>query len=183
MNEMSDSEMVPEAPAVAYDVFPGESFAPARTFAELLAGPGVVRGLLGPREVPRIWDRHVLNCAVVSDLFPPSARVVDVGSGAGLPGIPLALRRPDLRIDLVEPLQRRCTFLTEVVDALELGNRVQVVHGRAEERSVQGEVGDAAWVTARAVAPLDRLAGWCLPLLGAGGTLVALKGERAEAEI
>jgi 16S rRNA (guanine527-N7)-methyltransferase len=144
---------------------------------------GVERGLLGPREASRVWERHLLNCAVVGELLPRAARVVDVGSGAGLPGIPLACARPDLRIDLVEPLARRVTFLEEAVAALALAPRVSVVRGRAEERTVVRRVAPVAWVTARAVAPLDRLAAWCLPLLEPGGRLLALKGRRAAQEL
>jgi 16S rRNA (guanine527-N7)-methyltransferase len=141
------------------------------------------RGLLGPHEASRIWDRHLLNCAVVGELLPRAARVVDIGSGAGLPGIVLACARPDLRIDLVEPMGRRVTFLEEAVAALALAGRVSVVRGRAEERAVIRRVAPVAWVTARAVAPLDRLAGWCLPLLKPGGHLLALKGRRGAQEL
>ena len=139
--------------------------------------------MLGPREASRVWERHLLNCAVIGELLPRAARVVDVGSGAGLPGIPLACARPDLRIDLVEPLARRVTFLEEVVAALALAPRVSVVRGRAEERAVVRRVAPVAWVTARAVAPLDRLAAWCLPLLQPGGRLLALKGRHAAQEL
>jgi 16S rRNA (guanine527-N7)-methyltransferase len=152
-------------------------------YAELLTSSGVERGLLGPREASRIWERHLLNCAVVGELLPRAARVVDVGSGAGLPGIVLACARPDLRIDLVEPMARRVTFLEEAVAALALARRVSVVRGRAEERAVIRRVAPVAWVTARAVAPLDRLAAWCLPLLKPGGHLLALKGRRGAEEL
>ena len=152
-------------------------------YADLLVTAGVERGLIGPKEPGRIWSRHILNCAALAELLPADTRLVDVGSGAGLPGIPLALALPGLRVDLVEPLARRAQFLTEAVDALGLAARVSVVRGRAEEHGVISEVGDAQWVTARAVAPLDRLVGWCLPLLSIGGKLVAMKGERAEAEL
>jgi len=155
----------------------------ASRYAELLTSAGVERGLLGPREASRVWERHLLNCAVIGELLPRAARVVDVGSGAGLPGIPLACARPDLRIDLVEPLARRVTFLEEAVAALALAPRVSVVRGRAEERAVVRRVAPVAWVTARAVAPLDRLAAWCLPLLQPGGRLLALKGRRAAQEL
>jgi len=143
----------------------------------------VERGLLGPHEASRIWERHLLNCAVVGELLPRAARVVDIGSGAGLPGIVLACARPDLRIDLVEPMARRVTFLKEAVAALALAGRASVVHGRAEERAVIRRVAPVAWVTARAVAPLDRLAAWCLPLLKPGGHLLALKGRRGAQEL
>lgn len=147
-------------------------------YAALLASDGVVRGLIGPREVGRLWSRHLANCAVLEELVPAEARVADVGSGAGLPGLPLALVRPDVRVVLVEPLLRRATFLTEAVAALGLADRVEVLRGRAEDVSLEVDV-----VTARAVAPLDRLAGWTLPLARRGGTLLALKGEGAVEEI
>ncbi len=140
---------------------------------------GVERGLLGPREAPRIWQRHILNCAVVAPAFGAGATVCDLGSGAGLPGVVLALARPDLRVMLLEPLLRRATFLQDVVDALELP-QVTVLRARAED--VVGAV-RVPVVTARAVAPLERLAGWALPLLVAGGELVAFKGDRAVAEV
>jgi 16S rRNA (guanine527-N7)-methyltransferase len=166
---------------VAARVF-GDRLALAIAYAGWLVGDGVVRGLIGPREAPRVWRRHLLNCAVTSELIPLGASVVDVGSGAGLPGIVLAVARPDLRITLVEPLERRTAFLSEVVTALDLGTAVTVVRGRAEQ--VVGEpFAGADVVTARAVAPLDRLAGWCLPLARPGGRLLALKGASAAAEI
>jgi 16S rRNA (guanine527-N7)-methyltransferase len=161
----------------------GDRLGLAESYARLLAGPGVERGLVGPREPERIWDRHLLNCAALAPLLPAGARVVDVGSGAGLPGVVLAIRRPDLYVDLVESLRRRTDFLTEVVGALGLSERVRVVRGRVEDPEVVKTVGDADWVTARAVAPLDRLVGWCLPLLRPGGSLLALKGERAADEL
>lgn len=150
-----------------------------RTYADLLAGPGVQRGLLGPREAPRVWERHLLNCAAVGDLVASGSVVLDLGSGAGLPGLVLAARRPDLAVVLVEPLLRRATFLQEAVQALALPG-VVVRRARAEEL-VGVLVVDV--VTARAVAPLDRLAGWALPLLRPGGRLLAVKGERAEQEL
>lgn len=152
-------------------------------FAELLATRGVERGLIGPREVPRIWPRHIANCAVVAeeavDVVPPGARVVDVGSGAGLPGLVWALVRPDLRITLLEPLLRRATFLSEVVAELDLSGRVEVQRGRAEDARVAGfDV-----VTARAVARLPQLLAWSLPLARTGGWVVALKGSGAAQEL
>jgi 16S rRNA (guanine527-N7)-methyltransferase len=149
-------------------------------YAQLLATAGVERGLIGPREVPRLWDRHILNSAVLGELVPDGVLVIDVGSGAGLPGLPLAIVRPDLHIVLLEPLLRRATFLAEAVQALGLSGTVTVDRGRAEER-VKIYASDV--VTARAVAPLDRLAGWCLPLVKTGGALLALKGSQAADEI
>jgi 16S rRNA (guanine527-N7)-methyltransferase len=147
-------------------------------FVTVLATDGLTRGLIGPREVDRLWSRHVANSAVVEELVPQGSSMVDVGSGAGLPGIPIALVRPDISMILVEPLLRRSTFLSEVVERLQLADRVTVLRGRAEEVSLQVDV-----VTARAVAPLDRLAGWTLPLVKLGGTVLALKGENADTEL
>jgi 16S rRNA (guanine527-N7)-methyltransferase len=132
----------PAPPAGAGAVF-GERLRLAEAFAAALCGPGTVRGLLGPREVPRIWSRHLLNCAALADLVPAGARIVDVGSGAGLPGIALAIRRPDLRVDLVEPMIRRTEFLQTTVADLGLDAAVRVVRGRAEDPHVLARVGDA----------------------------------------
>ncbi|MFC6085758.1 16S rRNA (guanine(527)-N(7))-methyltransferase RsmG [Sphaerisporangium aureirubrum] len=176
---MAESDQLPEAPAVAREVFTGDAWPRAEAYAHILAGPGVVRGLLGPREVPRIWDRHLLNCAVVADVVPPEASLVDIGSGAGLPGIVLAIVRPDVTVTLLEPLLRRTTFLDECVAELKLPN-VSVVRGRAEELAGK-QVFDVA--SARAVAPLDRLLSWSMPLLREGGQLLAMKGERAAGEL
>lgn len=159
----------------------GERYDKAVAFTALLIEHGVERGLIGPREVDRLWERHVLNSAVVAELIPQGSRVVDVGSGAGLPGLPLAIVRPDLDLTLLEPMARRVAWLTECVDAL--GLDVTVLRGRAEEKSVIDVLSDSDVVTARAVAPLDRLARWCLPLLRPGGLLVALKGESAAEEV
>lgn len=147
-------------------------------YVDMLVGPGVERGLLGPREADRIWDRHILNCAALSPLLPVGSTVADVGSGAGLPGIVLALLRGDLTMTLIEPLLRRATFLSEVVAELELTDRVAVARARAEDYS--GAPVDV--VVARAVAPLDKLAGWTIPLLRPGGMVLAMKGQRAGAE-
>jgi 16S rRNA (guanine527-N7)-methyltransferase len=152
----------------------------AAEYAGLLATDGVIRGLIGPREAPRLWDRHLLNCAAVVELIPYGASVVDVGSGAGLPGIVLAVARPDLSVTLIEPLARRVSFLDEAVTALGLDESVTVVRARAEE-SRERPLADV--VTARAVAPLDRLGGWCLPLAAIGGRLLALKGASAADEV
>ncbi len=169
---------LPAAPSGAAAVF-GERMPLAVRFAEILADTGVSHGLVGPREVPRLWDRHVLNCAVIADAFPQGARLVDVGSGAGLPGVALAVVRPDLDVHLVEPMLRRTQWLSGVVTDLGLDN-VSVHRGRAEE--LVGTVA-APWVTARAVARLDKLARWCVPLLEPGGTLVAMKGRSAATEL
>jgi len=171
---------VAAAPAEAARIF-GPGLGVARRYAEVLAGDGVERGLIGPREVDRIWDRHLLNCAAVAELLEPGERVVDIGSGAGLPGLPLAIARPDLRVILVEPMLRRSEFLFEVVAGL--GLDVEVVRGRAEEGSVRARVGPTDTVASRAVAALDKLTAWSLPLLRPGGRMLALKGERAAAEV
>jgi 16S rRNA (guanine527-N7)-methyltransferase len=153
----------------------------ARRYAELLAGPGVERGLLGPREVNRLWDRHLLNSAAVGELLEPRERVIDIGSGAGLPGIPLAIARPDLEVVLLEPLMRRSEFLTEAI--AELGLAIEVVRGRAEEPGVRQRFGGRDAAVSRAVAPLDKLTKWSMPLLRQGGRMVAIKGERAPEEV
>jgi len=167
-------------PPVAAQVF-GNALPDAERFVARLATDGVTRGLIGPRELARLWERHVLNSAAVAEAVPEGARVVDVGSGAGLPGIPLGLARPDLRLTLVEPMARRVEFLEEAV--AELGRPWRVVRGRAEERSVVSAVGPVDVVTARAVAALPRLVGWCRGLLRPGAQLVALVGARAVAEL
>jgi 16S rRNA (guanine527-N7)-methyltransferase len=155
----------------------------AEEFADLLTREATVRGLIGPREVPRLWDRHLLNCAVITDLMPEGSSVCDIGSGAGLPGIVLAIRRPDLRVTLVEPLLRRTTFLDLAVSTMELSN-ARVHRGRAEELH-----GKPDWaegfdvVTSRAVAPMDRLARWSLPLVRDGGLFLAMKGSLAAEEL
>ncbi|MFG2723955.1 16S rRNA (guanine(527)-N(7))-methyltransferase RsmG [Streptomyces canus] len=176
---MTEAVELPPAPEQAREVF-GDRFDDAVRYAELLAEAGVQRGLIGPREVPRLWERHLLNCAVLSEVVPEGVTVCDVGSGAGLPGIPLALVREDLKITLLEPLLRRTTFLTEVVELLGL-DHVTVVRGRAEE--VMGKLTPVHVVTARAVAPLDRLATWGIPLLRPYGEMLALKGDTAEEEL
>lgn len=156
-----------------------------QAYADLLATVGVEHGLIGPREVPRLWSRHLLNSAVVAEpdaaLVPLAASVADVGSGAGLPGLVWALARPDLRVTLIEPLLRRANFLQEAVDQLALNDRVQVIRGRGEEVKSQWSSFDV--VTARAVAPLPKLLGWTIPLLKPGGRLLALKGQQAEEEL
>jgi len=153
----------------------------AQRYAELLVSAGVERGLLGPREVGRVWDRHLLNSAAVGELLDPGDRVVDIGSGAGLPGIPLAIARPDLQVVLLEPLLRRSEFLNEVV--AELGLAVEVVRGRAEEPWVRERYSGRDAAVSRAVAALDKLTKWSMPLLRPDGRMVAIKGERAADEV
>ena len=159
----------------------GDRLPVARRYAEHLATTGVEWGLVGPREAARVWDRHVLNCAVVAGLVPAGARVLDIGSGAGLPGIPLALARPDLRVVLVEPLARRVEWLRAVLADLDLP--IEVERGRAEDLAVRRRWEGADVVTSRAVAPLHRLAAWCLPLVRPGGMMLAVKGVSAPAEV
>jgi 16S rRNA (guanine527-N7)-methyltransferase len=171
---------VSAAPAAAEALF-GSELARAELYAQILAGAGVERGLLGPREVDRIWDRHILNSAAVAELLGSGERIADIGSGAGLPGIPLALARPDLRVTLIEPLLRRSDFLREVVG--DLGLDITIVRGRADDRSVRQQVGEMDAVVSRAVASLDKLTMWSVPLLRADGRMVAIKGDRAEEEI
>lgn len=153
----------------------------------MLADVGVTRGLIGPREVPRLWDRHLLNCAVVAEpgvgLIASASRVADVGSGAGLPGLVWAIVRPDIHVVLIEPLLRRSVFLAEATADLALSARVEVLRGRAEDITKGPTWQSVDVVTARAVAPLERLVGWTVPLLAAGGRLVALKGSSAHAEL
>ena len=177
--------VAPAPPSVAVEVFGGRSdgLALAVRFAGILVGPGIDHGLIGPREAERIWDRHLINCAVVTELLPAGVEVVDIGSGAGLPGIVLACARADLTITLVEPLERRIRFLTDAVSELELTAQVQIVHGRADSPTVRQQLGRTDYVTARAVAPLDRLVRWCLPLLTPKGQLLAMKGRNAQSEI
>jgi len=172
--------LVPPAPEAARAVF-GDALPAAERYVARLASDGVTRGLIGPREVPRLWERHVLNSAAVAEAVRQGARVVDVGSGAGLPGIPLGLSRPDVSLTLVEPMARRVEFLEQAV--ADLGTPWRVVRGRAEDRSVATAVGPVDVVTARAVAPLPRLVGWCRGLLRPGAQLVALVGARALAEL
>ena len=147
-------------------------------YVDILGSTGVEWGLIGPREVDRLWDRHVYNSVAVTGLLPAGASVVDVGSGAGLPGIPVALRRPDLRVTLLEPLLRRATFLTQTVTELGLADRVEVVRARAEDHR---QTYDA--VLSRALAPLGRLVSWCDPLRSPAGSILAMKGRTAADEL
>lgn len=177
---MAETPSASPPPETATTIF-GDALPAAMRFAELLAAVGVERGLIGPREVDRLWDRHLLNSAVIADAIPDGARVVDLGSGAGLPGIPLCVVRPDLNVTLLEPMARRVAWLTEVIDTLALS--ASVVRGRAEEPAIKQQLAGADVVIARAVAPLARLWTWSAPLLRRGGRLVALKGDTADAEV
>jgi 16S rRNA (guanine527-N7)-methyltransferase len=169
----------PPAPdAAVLRRFFGERAPVALAFAHHLGTTALVHGLLGPRELPRLWTRHILNCAAIGPLVPPAARVADVGSGAGLPGLVLAIARPDVEVTLVEPLLRRVAWLEEVTKDLDLAN-VVVVRARAEE--LPTEWADIA--TARAVAPLAKLTAWCLPLVKPGGLMLAIKGRSAAEEL
>ena len=156
----------------------GVQFELLNRYVDILSATGVTWGLLGPREADRLWDRHILNSAALSGLIRPGSAVADVGSGAGLPGIPLAILRPDLRITLLEPLLRRSTFLTQTVEELQIVDRVEVVRSRAEDHHQTYDV-----VVARALAPLDRLIGWCNWLRAPGGVILALKGSSAADEV
>lgn len=164
-------------PAAAAEVF-GERLPLAEAYHRSLATTAAERGFIGPKEVHRLWERHILNCAVIAEAFEPGLKVADIGSGAGLPGIPLAIARPDLSITLIEPLLKRSTYLGEVIAELGLDN-VTVVRGRAEEQPKAAF--DA--VTSRAVAPLGKLAGWSIPLLQGGGYMIAMKGESVAEEL
>ena len=168
----------PPVPDEAREVF-GERWQLAASYADLLATEGVTRGLIGPRESPRLWERHLFNCAALVELLAQEADVCDIGSGAGLPGLVLAIARPDLRLTLVEPLLRRTTFLREAVERLALEN-VSVLRDRAENLS--GSLGCDV-VTSRAVAPLPKLMSWSLPLVRPGGSMLALKGTSAADEL
>jgi 16S rRNA (guanine527-N7)-methyltransferase len=178
-SDPQDAQPLAPVPPEAARLCFGAGVHQAVAYADLLAGPGVERGLIGPREVDRLWERHLLNCAVVGRVIPRSATICDLGSGAGLPGLALAIARPDLTVVLLEPLLRRTNFLQECISELRL-ERVTVVRGRAEEQAGRLAV-DV--VTARAVAPLERLARWALPLLRPGGELLAWKGSSAEDEL
>ncbi len=155
-----------------------ESYSSAKIYVDILANRGIEWGLIGPREGDRLWDRHVLNSVGPAELVPTGATVADVGSGAGLPGIPLALLRPDLNVVLIEPLLRRATFLEQALEELALTDRVAVVRARAEEHRDRYDV-----VVSRALAPLPRLIAWCDPLRRPDGIVLALKGRSAAEEL
>ncbi|WP_105566690.1 16S rRNA (guanine(527)-N(7))-methyltransferase RsmG [Microbacterium halophytorum] len=178
MSENDVTEPVEPEPAAAAALF-GDRIDLARRYAEALVAHGEQRGLIGPQELPRLWTRHILNCAIAAPLFPAGGRVGDVGSGAGLPGIVLAIARPDVTWELIEPMERRVAWLDEQVDALGLEN-VTVHRARAEEAAVEGML-DA--VTARAVSALRTLIPWTAPLVRDAGELILLKGRSVDAEI
>lgn len=157
----------------------GDAYPRLRIFAQLLASDGVERGLIGPREATGLWERHILNSAAVAPHLPARGTMIDLGSGAGLPGVVLACMRPDLRTVLLEPMERRVRWLHQVIDVLGLDS-VEVVRARAQE--LHGQLAVQV-VTARAVAPLERLVGWALPLLAVGGELLAIKGRMAATEV
>ena len=154
----------------------GERASTALRYADLLEGEGIKRGLLGPSEAQRIWERHIENCFPLTTFFTPNSSVADIGSGAGLPGIVIALARPDLKVTLIEPLKRRVEFLKEVVEVLELP--VKIIQTKSENAKARFH-----HVTARAVAPLPRLVESTWHLVEKGGSLLALKGERAPLEV
>ncbi|MDO5726519.1 MAG: 16S rRNA (guanine(527)-N(7))-methyltransferase RsmG [Bowdeniella nasicola] len=171
--------MTPQSmPDIVRETFP-HGWRKLDLYAGLLADEGEKRGLIGPRELPRLWSRHILNCTAINNFIPTDVRVADVGSGAGLPGIVLAVTRPDLRITLIEPMERRIEWLAEIVEILDLPH-VDIVRARAEE--IHGH-NTFDIVTARAVAALDKLMRLTMPLINGGGALIALKGERAQQEV
>jgi 16S rRNA (guanine527-N7)-methyltransferase len=179
----ADPPTIVQAPPASAAALFGDRLPLAVAYAEMLAGPGVERGLIGPGEAGRLWERHLLNCAVVAELVPPGADatscLADLGSGAGLPGIVLAIMLPSVRVLLVEPMARRTAFLLECAEALKLGN-VEVRRGRAEE--LAGQI-QADVVTSRAVARLDRLAELAVGLARPGGLVLAMKGASAVEEL
>ena len=179
---MTDStDIIPELeqPNELTKVLFGAGLAPVSAYADMLAEEGEFRGLIGPREVGRIWSRHIVNSAALLPFLPQKGSVIDVGSGAGLPGIVLAAARPNLRFYLVEPMVKRCQWLAEVVEELGLDN-TEIVNARAEDlgRSLRADV-----VTSRAVAALDKLIRLSSKLIAPGGRLLALKGQRAALEV
>lgn len=163
---------------VSREIF-GLGLSAAEEYGRMLAEEGELRGLIGPREVPRLWRRHILNSAAVGRFLPEEGRVADVGSGAGLPGIVLAIMKPELEFSLIEPMERRVEWLAEIVEALDLDN--VVIHQRRAEELHKRETFDA--VTARAVAGMDKLLRFTMPLVSRNGRLLALKGQRVHQEI
>lgn len=177
---MSDVSRETVAEANAKERWPA-AFDQLKRYHQWLCIAGVERGLVGPREIDRMWERHINNSAVLEELVPHDVSVIDVGSGAGLPGIPLAIVRPDLKITLLEPLARRVDYLNEVIEDLGLSERVEVVRGRAEDPITKNLSADV--VTGRAVASLGKLITWCWPLVQAGGQILMIKGQSAAEEI
>ena len=158
--------------------FPGQEEA-IRAYAEFLNTAGIERGLIGPREGERIWERHIFNCLPVTQLLPQGASLFDIGSGAGLPGIVIALARPDLKVTLIEPLERRVEFLNEAVATIALGGvEIEVIRGRAQDVKKSAD-----FVTARAVAPMEKLKKMSWHMVKTGGSLLAMKGESAATEM
>ncbi len=155
-----------------------DNYKTIRQYVDILVSRGVDWGLIGPREIGRLWERHILNSIALESLIPEGCRVADVGSGAGLPGIPLAILRPDLEMTLIEPMLRRSNFLTEALDELGLDDRVTVVRGRAEDADLHADV-----VVSRAVAKLATLINWTADLIVESGSLLALKGQSADDEV
>ena len=178
-SEEARAEPFPPAPDVAHQVFAPDVVARLTAFGEKLATDGVIRGLIGPREVPRLWDRHLLNCAALAELLQTGERVADIGTGAGLPGLVLPLVRDDIFIILIEPLQRRTDFLHEMIAHFSLQKRVTVQRGKAHMLPPSR----ADVVTSRAVAALDKLVAWSMPHARIGGRLLAMKGDRATEEL
>lgn len=155
-----------------------DNYKTIRQYVDILVSRGVDWGLIGPREIGRLWERHILNSIALESLIPEGCRVADVGSGAGLPGIPLAILRPDLEMTLIEPMLRRSNFLTEAIDELGLDDRVSVVRGRAEDADLHVDI-----VVSRAVAKLATLINWTADLIVESGSLLALKGQSADDEV
>lgn len=176
--ELRDLSGDPLDGAASVRTYLGDRYDAVRAFGELLADQGVLRGLIGPRELPRIWERHLLNSAAVVP-FLGEGVTVDIGSGAGLPGLVIAAMEPERRMVLVEPMERRTQWLLEASRELGLDN-VTVVRGRAEEVA---EVVTADVITARAVASIDKLVKWCASLLAEDGRMVLLKGRSAAEEL
>jgi 16S rRNA (guanine527-N7)-methyltransferase len=175
--ENLEGDFTPELEPAAAELIFGDQIGKARLYFEALVRDGDLLGLLGPREMPKLWTRHILNSAVVAELVSPGQTVADVGSGAGLPGIPMALAQPQAHFTLIEPMERRSDWLKRVVQDLELTN-IRVHRARAEEVAEAFDV-----VTARAVSALPNLLRMCAPMTKHGGEVIALKGSKAAEEI